>query len=276
MKDRFSYKFYYHILRRAISQTIRPGRRVKRSESFVKEEYTGNYGTETNYDFMYKRQDVFLDGRKALYPVIEYKKVMMRMFADKLSSFAPDSLLELGSGRGFNILTLAILCPSIRRIRGVELSPKGVLQAKENLKNPPVDILRHLTGLSPEEIRKRLAGRDIDFVEGSIRELPFKDGEFDAIYSNSVIEQIPNDYYKVFAEASRVAAKVGIFSEPFFEAQRYHPFKLLHLKNIDYFRASFWEVEKCGWKVFQYETPNLQKYVFATGMLTAVKKLPGA
>ncbi|OHA20072.1 MAG: hypothetical protein A2836_02545 [Candidatus Taylorbacteria bacterium RIFCSPHIGHO2_01_FULL_45_63] len=271
MKKKSPYKFYYNVLRQALGQALSPNKHKVRSEDFVKAEYAKNYTRETNDDFMHKTYDVFINGTKALYPVIEYKKILLEMFARKLSSFAPKSLLELGSGRGFNILTLALLCPHIHTFRGIELTSEGVAMAKQNFANPPFEILTHLTGLSKEEITKRLSGRDIDFVEGSIRSLPFPSNSFDAVFSNSVIEQIPRDYQIVFSEAARVCRTVGVWSEPFFEAQNHHPFKLLYLRNIDYFRASYKEVEKAPWRIFQFETPAIQKYIFNTGFLTCTK-----
>ena len=249
-----------------------PQKQLSRKESFVKKEYEGNYARETNNDFMFKTQHAFLNGALCLYPVIEHKKAYMRMFADKFISHGITSLLELGSGRGFNILSIAVLCPEIKKLRGVELTAGGVATAKANFRNPPVEILRYITGLDEKTIRERLLGRDIDFVEGSITDIPFRDGEFDAVFSNSVIEQIPRDYDVVFREAYRVATKAGFFSEPFHEAQRKNIFKLLHLRNIDYFRAPYEDVKRAGWKVFQFEIPPLQKFVFNTGLLSCVKK----
>ena len=270
MADTFSYRFYYYTLRTALSHAVFPNKKKTREESSVKEQYSGNYSEETNETFMMKRRSMFLNGKHVPdFPVIEHKKILMKRFADVFTEFKPESLLELGSGRGFNILSLAVLCPDIKKMRGVELSPRGVETARMNFKNPPLALLSQLTSVSKEEVARRLAGRDIDFVEGSITKLPFENKSFDAVFSNSVIEQIPKEYPSVFSEALRVARKVGVWSEPFREAQRHHPMKLLFLKNTDHFRSSFKEVEKVGWRVRDFEISELQKFEFNTGFLTA-------
>ena len=273
MKRRNLYKFCYHVLRGAVSQVFRPARRLQRNENVVDDTYSFNYTRETNNDFMFKRQDVFINGTRAVYPVIEYKKIILQKFAGKLSVFYPESILELGSGRGFNVLTLAVLLPQVKRLRGIELSENGVNQAKANFKNPPTNILCRLSGVSKTEVLKRLQGRDIDFIRGSILELPFKDNEFDAMFSNSVIEQIPRDCGRVFTESFRVAKKASIFNEPFYEAQRFNIFKLMYLRNIDYFRASYDDVSESGWNIYQFEIPEIQKFVFSTGILTCIKNI---
>ena len=270
MADAFSYKFYYFTLRTALSYAIFPRKKKRREEEFVKKQYGGNYSNESNEDFMFKCRSMFMNGRHLpAFPVIEHKKILMKKFVEKFSPFNPESILELGSGRGFNILSLAVLCPYIKKLHGVELSPWGVETARKNLKNPPVELLGKLTEVSADEIVRRLSGRDIGFVEGSITNLPFENKSFDAVFSNSVIEQIPKDYPKVFGESARVAKVVGVWSEPFREAQKHHPMKLLYLKNTDHFRASFKEVMTAGWRINDFEIPELQKHEFNTGFLTA-------
>lgn len=265
-------KFYYHILRTALSYALFPNKKIKRQEMVVKDTYSQNYNVMSNEDFMY-RQERFLTSRRfVIWPVIKHKKFLMESFVQRLKKYNPKSILELGSGRGFNLLSLAVMMPELKVIRGVELTAEGVKTAKANIKNPSLKILSEITGLKEAEVAKRLFGRDIDVVEGSIRKLPFRDNEFDAVFSNSVIEQIPDDYLLVFGEAFRVAGKVGVWSEPFREAQNGNPFKLLYLKNIDYFRASYKEVGKVGWRIDDFSVPTDQKFVFSTGFLVGVKR----
>jgi len=102
--------------------------------------------------------------------------------------------------------------------------------------------------------------------------LPFSDSSFDAVFSNSVIEQIPKEYPKVFSECFRVARSVGIWSEPFAEAQGLNIFYRLYLKNIDYFRASYKEVLNSGWKFISFVVPDIQKKMFKTGFLVCERR----
>lgn len=264
-------KFYYHIFRGTISRWFFVGKRFVRTESHVKDQYGQNYETETNHNFLFQKKKMLIDGKLAIWPVIEHKKFVLKKLSQKINAFSPESLLELGSGRGFNLLTLAVLLPNLKVIRGVELTPEGVRVAKENIISPPIEILSELIGFDQLEVRRRLLNRDIEVVEGSIRGLPFPDKTFDVVFSNSVIEQIPDDYLRVFRESFRVAIKGGVWSEPFREAQKNNLFKILYLGNIDYFRASYKTVSRAGWQIKDFEVPRIQKFVFNTGFLIAEK-----
>src|SRR3989344_2482904 len=172
----------------------------------------------------------------------------------------------------FKVLKRALLREFLGRgqiKRDTHLVREGYV--KRNLAAPPVAILKKLTGLTEWEILSRIRAADIDFTEGSILEIPFPKNSFDAVFSNSVIEQIPRDYMKVFTGVFRVAEKIAFFSEPEESAQRGHIFNLMHLKNIDYFCASYREVEKAGFKTLSFEIPPLQKFVFNTGLLVVSK-----
>ena len=271
MTNHFSNKFYFKVLKRALLREFLGRGQIKRDTHLVREEYDKSYLRESNEDFMFKEQDVFLDGKITTMPVSEYKRFIVGQFSKIISEKKSESILELGSGRGFNILALAALHPEIKKLRGLELSTEGVKVSKRNLAAPPVAILKKLTGLTEWEILSRIRAADIDFTEGSILEIPFPKNSFDAVFSNSVIEQIPRDYMKVFTGVFRVAEKIAFFSEPFKEAQRGHIFNLMHLKNIDYFCASYREVEKAGFKTLSFEIPPLQKFVFNTGLLVVSK-----
>ncbi|MES2953227.1 MAG: class I SAM-dependent methyltransferase [Patescibacteria group bacterium] len=272
MKGRLDNRFRMHVVKTALKRRLFPNTRYVRSEAGVREVYGENYDRETNDFFMHNLQDTFINGKKALYPVVLHKRFLMESFADRLRPFSPSSILELGSGRGYNLMALAVLLPDVKEFQGIELTRSGVETAQRNRKNPSLSILAQMTGFSEREVGERLAGRLIDYREGSIRALPFSDKSYDAVFSNSVIEQIPRDYLQVFEEASRVAKKVGMFSEPFAEAQKGEPIKMMHLRNIDYFCASYTEIEKAGWTIFSYEPALIQKYVFNTGFLTAFPK----
>lgn len=244
-----------------------------RTEEKVRQDYSDNYESQTNDFFLWRTEKCLYHGRFAIFPVIEYKRRLIKRFADIVNIYRLQSLLELGSGRGFDILSLAVLCPSLHKITGIELTSSGVETARGNLSNPPMNALEYLTGRPREEIEKRIRSVRIEYKEGSIRSLPFDDSSFDGLFSNSVMEQFPRDYGLPFAESARVAKKIAFFSEPFKEAQGGNVFKLMYLSNIDYFRGSFFEVKKAGWKIWQFEIPPLQKFLFNTGILVCRKEL---
>lgn len=99
---------------------------------------------------------------------------------------------------------------------------------------------------------------DIDWRVGSVLQLPFRDGEFDAYISMGVLEHLENRFIDGIKEANRILRSDGIFvlSVPFFSPFR----KLLrsyHVKRNDLpFYQYYFELEeittmlpKCGFEV---------------------------
>lgn len=267
-------KFYKDTLRRAFLRSVLHKGVTDRTEKYVLKAYDSHY-TETGdleMDIVASKPEFFRRrGRVENLPSQEYKRELIKNVSAAVSRFDPKSILDLGCGRGFFVMALAVLHPSISKIHGVELSPWGVAYAHKLIAEPPIVTLKVLTGLSESDIRERLKGRDIKIIQGSIRALPYENNSIDFVYSNSVIEQFPRDYMLPFQEAYRVSSKAAFFSEPFREAEP-NILRRLHLKNIDYFNASFHEVEKAGFKVSSFTVPPLQKLAFNTGSIVCEKQ----
>ncbi|MBI2639309.1 MAG: class I SAM-dependent methyltransferase [Candidatus Sungbacteria bacterium] len=175
------------------------------------------------------------------------------------------SVLELGSGNGFNILALAALHPEVKTWRGVDLTPQGAAVANLFLSNPPLKRLRYVTELDENIIRERLLKSDIQFCEGNMLNLPFSENSFDAAFSCQAIEQLPRDYPRAFQEARRVVVKGAIFLEEFAEAQNI--FQWMHLQNVDYFCASYKEIQKSGFNILKFEPFPLNPAHLSLGLL---------
>ena len=257
-------RYFYYIARGFCSSFFRE--RAARHSANVRAAYERNYSQESNHVFLHKKRRFYIHKKLTVLPVWAYKRFLLLRFAEIIKHFGAASVLELGSGRGLNLLALAVLAPSIKEARGIELSGEGVHAAEENVKRPPFEELQLLTDVSREEIERRIRSVHFQFTEGSITEPHFASASVDVAFSNSVIEQLPRDYLSTFREARRAARLGSFFSEPFREAQR-NPFLLMYLRNIDYFRSSYREAEKAGWSVYSFEVPALQKFEFNTGIL---------
>ena len=182
-----------------------------------------------------------------------------------------ESVLELGSGNGLNLLLLAILNPQIKLLRGVELTCAGVQMAERFVASPPIKELAHITDLPDDTIVQRLRGRDFQFLVGDMRALPFEAETFDCVFSRQAIEQMPRDYPQVFDEAFRVVKSggAGIFLEEFRESQNI--FNLMYLKIHDFFRVSCAVVEKAGFNIEKFETMPLSNLKYHIGALVVKK-----
>ncbi len=274
MKRFYVAKVYWGIVRMFLLQTfLRRGKTV-RTEEQVRKEYKEAWG-ESSEDILFGRKlRVQRDGNRLIIGrAIDSRKFFISHVESIVCSLQPGNILELGSGIGINILTLAVLNPLIKSLKGIELTDQGFAQAKELLKNPPIRALMYLTELDEKTIRERLTGRDIEFVQGSILKLPFADKSFDFVYSMWVLEQIPKEYPQAFREARRVLRQEGhaFFMEEFIEAQA-NIFQRIHLRNVDYFHASLWEVEKYGLKVLRFEPLPMDKVKLTYGSLLCENK----
>jgi len=98
------------------------------------------------------------------------------------------TVLDLGSGAGFDCFLAAKAVGEQGRVIGVDMTPEMVAKARENA--------------------NKGGFRNVDFRLGDIENLPVPDGSVDVILSNCVINLSP-EKPKVFAEACRVLKPGG-------------------------------------------------------------------
>lgn len=99
-----------------------------------------------------------------------------------------ETVLDLGSGAGFDAFLSAMKIGEKGRVIGVDMTPEMVERAKGNA--------------------KKLNVRNVDFRHGDIEHLPVDDNSVDVIISNCVINLSPNKQ-AVFQEAFRVLKPRG-------------------------------------------------------------------
>ncbi len=99
-----------------------------------------------------------------------------------------ETVLDLGSGAGFDCFLAAAKVGSKGRVIGVDMTPEMLDKARENA--------------------KKGGYRNVEFRLGEIENLPAADGSVDVIISNCVINLAP-DKSRVFGEAARVLRKGG-------------------------------------------------------------------
>jgi SAM-dependent methyltransferase len=105
-----------------------------------------------------------------------------------LASMKPgETILDLGSGAGFDCFLAAKQVGAKGRVIGVDMTPEMLDKARENARKAGV--------------------ANVEFRLGEIENLPVADGSVDAVISNCVINLAP-DKSRVFAEAFR-ALKPG-------------------------------------------------------------------
>lgn len=197
------------------------------------------------------------------------RKVFIQHLFHKIKSVGAKEILELGSGVGINLVALAVLCPEIEKIHGVELTENGIKQSEFLLSNYPIRELKYLTELDEEVIVERLNNfkSKVFFERGDICKLSsIGEEKFDFVFSYGAIEQIPKLFSSAFAEARRVLKKTGnaLFVEEFREFQNLR--QKYYLWKVDYFSESYKEVEKVGFRALSFEPliNKKDKFVYAS------------
>jgi SAM-dependent methyltransferase len=99
-----------------------------------------------------------------------------------------ETILDLGSGAGFDCFLAANRVGRTGRVIGVDMTPEMIEKARENAKKG-----RYL---------------NVEFRLGEIENIPAADNSVDAVISNCVINLVPNKD-RVFAEAFRVLRPGG-------------------------------------------------------------------
>lgn len=99
-----------------------------------------------------------------------------------------ETVLDLGSGAGFDAFLAAMRVGRDGRVIGVDMTPEMVEKAKGNA--------------------EKLGARNIEFRHGEIERLPLDDASVDVIVSNCVVNLSP-DKQAVFSEAFRVLKPGG-------------------------------------------------------------------
>lgn len=271
MEKFYTLKLYWGIVKSAVRKQLLGRGAVRRTEAHVAKEYQRVWedardavrGRGTRLQKQY--------GRLVVCRAIDHRKFFIKHMSDVLRSIRPTSLLEMGSGNGFNLLAIAVMHPEIKTLRGVELTDAGVAAFDMFLKNPPIEDLMYVTGESEAAIRERLAGRDMACAKGDMLKLPFGENSFDCVFTCWALEQIPEKYSIAFAEARRVSKRYAMFYEAFYEAQE-NIFQVMHLRNLDYFNAPIDDVKKAGFTILRFEPMGLSKIKFTSGALLAEKK----
>lgn len=99
-----------------------------------------------------------------------------------------ETILDLGSGAGFDSFLAANIVGETGRVVGVDMTEQMIEKAREN--------------------NAKYGYRNVEFRLGDIEDLPVEDNSVDVIISNCVINLAP-DKSKVFSEAYRVLKKGG-------------------------------------------------------------------
>lgn len=236
------------VARRGVSTLARllSGRESERDRESIESEYKDAWGAGYRR-YRLDRTDLkpkpwHWRGRKLLLDPAAAARLRTLLFAAVIDDLKPKRILEIGSGNGINLLSLAGAFPGIE-FTGLELTDEGVRQARSAQSDAKIaGILR---AYSPLDTRDESAIGKIAFVQGDASAMPFEDSSFDLVMTVLAVEQMESIRAAALREIARVTRSHTLMLEPFRDVNS-RGLRRLYVKSRDYFRGSIDELRDYG------------------------------
>jgi ubiquinone/menaquinone biosynthesis C-methylase UbiE len=180
--------------------------------------------------------------RRFMAAVTGLKRVHLLVLMQLIEKLQPRSVLEVGCGIGINLLVLAARFPQIA-FEGIDLTARGIASIKELSAQDALP--RALLDYSPEPSRDAEAHRRIQARQGSAVALPYRDNEFDLIYTVAALEQMEAIRPNVMAELQRVSSGHVAMMEAFRDWNQ-AGMRRNYIVAQDYFASRIDELPKFG------------------------------
>ncbi|HUG46335.1 MAG TPA: class I SAM-dependent methyltransferase [Sphingomicrobium sp.] len=192
------------------------------------------------------------------------------MFAAVIEELKPRRVLEVGSGNGINLLSLAGAFPDVE-FAGLELTSEGVEQSRRAQSDPRIaDIIR---SYSPLRTRDDKAIGRIEFVQGDASAMPFENGSFDLVMTVLALEQMESIRAAALGEIARIAARHALMLEPFSDVNS-NGLKRLYVRSRGYFRGSIGDLGDFGLHPAWASDDFPQEAFLGTALVLAAKGRP--
>jgi tetratricopeptide (TPR) repeat protein len=257
---------------RAAVDRVAGGRGTSRDRKLVEEEYAvwatmgfDRYRTDrqdlASIPWSWREQRVALDGAGAA-------RMRTLLFSAVLDQVKPRRVLEVGSGNGINLLSLAGAYPQVE-FAGVELTNEGVEEARRAQSDTATaQIIRNY---SPLETIDAAAVERISFVQGDAESLPFEDGSFDLVMTVLAAEQMESIRSAALSEIARVSSRYVLMLEPFRDLNR-EGLRGLYVHSRGYFRGAIGELNDFGLEPLWATADFPQETFLGTALVLAEKR----
>lgn len=164
------------------------------------------------------------------------------LFAAVIAELKPRRVLEVGSGNGINLLSLAGAFPEIE-FTGLELTHEGVEQSRRAQSDRAISAI--VKAYSPLDTRDPSAIGRIRFVQGNASAMPFEESCFDLVMTVLAVEQMERIRAAALAEIARVTGGHVLMLEPFGDVNS-SGLRRLYVRSRNYFRGSIGELRGFG------------------------------
>jgi SAM-dependent methyltransferase len=183
----------------------------------------------------WRERRLFLDGAAAA-------RVRAVLLAAVISQLKPRRVLEVGSGHGINLLSLAGAFPEIE-FTGLELTLEGVEQSRHAQFNSAIRPILHAS--TPGQSFDASAIERVEFIQGDASAMPFETDSFDLVLTVVAVEQMESIRSAALCEISRVAREHVLMIEPFSDVNE-RGLRRLYVQSRGYFRGSIESLHGSG------------------------------
>lgn len=196
------------------------------------------------------------------------KRIHLLIISNVLSQLKPKTYLEVGCGNGAMLMMLSVMHPDVL-FTGVELTEAGVsaakkMQKRKNLPNGMIDFL-------PKKAINLKAFKNIQFIKGNAKNLPFDDSQFDFVNTSLALEQMNSIQDFALNEISRVSKSYISLLEPFPDCNK-TKLRKNYTKARNYFSVSIEDLKKYNLTNMQTFFDFPQKITRGVGYVLSLKK----
>lgn len=183
----------------------------------------------------WRGQRMLMDGAAAC-------RIRTLFFAAVLNQIKPRRVLEVGSGHGMNLLSLAGAFPDID-FTGLELTSEGIEQSHRAQADESIqEIIR---AYCPVGTVDPTAIQRIRFVQGDASAMPFETDSFDLVITVLAVEQMESIRSAALSEIARVSSGDVLMLEPFSDVNQ-RGLRRLYVQSRGYFRGPIMELRDFG------------------------------
>ena len=199
------------------------------------DDYQLGAGPQKPAAWKWNRRKLALDGAAAA-------RIRAPLLAAVIDRLQPARVLEVECGDGINLLSLAGHFPEVA-FTGIDENAADIDAAK-NIQSGD-GLPTALAGYIPLELTDPKAFQRIRFQPGRADFLPFKDGEFDLVFTILAADQLERIRDQALAEIARVANGHVLMLEPFRDANA-KGVRRLYALSRNYFRGSIQGLSRFG------------------------------
>ena len=211
-------------------------------------------------------------GRHLLLDPAAATRLRTVLFAAVIAELQPKRVIEVGSGNGINLLSLAGAFPQIE-FTGLELTDEGVMQARRAQSDTVTAQI--VSAYSPLDVGEPSAIGRIRFVQGDAAAMPFEDGRFDLVMTVLAVEQMERIRAAALTEIARVCCGHALMLEPFRDMNA-SGLRRLYVQSRNYFRGSIDELRGYGLEPLWATADYPQEAFLGTALVLARKSARSA